>query len=142
MRRIVRSFFFFSFCYKGVGKTVRYNDTRDANKRAIYCIIHQLFPIKTMCLMSASDDNLFIFFCGVTPIHLIPQFPPPSMSLPSTVATPAPGLANRTRFHLDVRPSRYEGICRHTELELLPVHLREEPTRLWAGSCSLGVNVH
>ena len=34
-------------------------------------IIHQLFPVKAMCLMSASDNNLFIFFGGVTPIHLI-----------------------------------------------------------------------
>jgi hypothetical protein len=34
-----------------LGKTVRYNDTRDNNKRATYYIIHQLFPVKTMCLM-------------------------------------------------------------------------------------------
>jgi predicted acyl esterase len=47
------------------------------------------------------------------------------MPLPSTVATPAPGLANRTRFHFDVRPNRCEGICRHTELELLPVHTKQ-----------------
>ena len=37
--RIVRRFVkggFFSFKYKGLEKTVRYNDTRDANKRASY----------------------------------------------------------------------------------------------------------
>jgi hypothetical protein len=45
-----------------LGKSVRYNDTRDDNERATYCIIHQLFPINTLRLMSASDVNLSIFF--------------------------------------------------------------------------------
>jgi hypothetical protein len=57
VRRIVGSFSFFLFATKGVRKTVLHNDTRDANKRATYCIIHQLFPIKTMRLMSAFDDT-------------------------------------------------------------------------------------
>jgi hypothetical protein len=44
----------------------------DANERATYCIIHQLFPIKTLRLMSASNGTLSIFFSGVSPMHLIP----------------------------------------------------------------------
>jgi len=46
------------------------NDTRDVNERTTYCILHQLFPMKTMRLMSASDDNLSIFFCDIPPMHL------------------------------------------------------------------------
>jgi hypothetical protein len=67
---------FLSFCYKGVGKTVRYNDTRDANKGATYCIIHELLLIKALRLMSAFHENLFIFFYGVSPRHLIHPHPP------------------------------------------------------------------
>jgi hypothetical protein len=42
------------------------HDTRYANERATYCIIHQLFPrIKTLLLMSPSDDNLhFLLWCS------------------------------------------------------------------------------
>jgi len=54
VQRIVGSF----PCYKGLGKTVRYNDTRDANERTTYYIIHKLFPIKALRLMSASNENL------------------------------------------------------------------------------------
>jgi hypothetical protein len=62
----------FIFAIKGLGKTIRYNNTRDANERATYCIIHKLFPIKTLRLMPASDVNLSIFFCSVSPMHLMP----------------------------------------------------------------------
>jgi hypothetical protein len=37
--------------------------------------IHQLFPIKTLRLMSASNVNLSVLFCGVSPMHLIPYSP-------------------------------------------------------------------
>jgi hypothetical protein len=74
VRHIIGSFSFL-FATKGVGKTVRYNDTRDANKRATYCIIHELLLIKALRLMSAVNDSLFIFFCGVSPPHLIPYSP-------------------------------------------------------------------
>lgn len=89
--RIVRRFVkggFFSFKYKGLEKTVRYNDSSDVNKRVAYCIIHQLFPINTLHLMPPSDVNLFIISCGVSLMHLIPysprfepRFPPPYLLL-------------------------------------------------------------
>jgi len=50
--RIVRrigSFFFFFFATKGVGKAVRYNDTKDTYKRATYCILYEL--------LSAQEPN-------------------------------------------------------------------------------------
>ncbi len=73
--------------------------------------------------MSASDDNLSIFFCDIPPIYLIPSFASLGTPLPLTVRAPALGLANRRmRSSLDIRPSKQVG----TELELLSVHLREE----------------
>jgi hypothetical protein len=56
--------------------------------------------------MSASDVNLSIFFCGVSPMHLIPY----------------PYIKHTS---LDRTCSRV-GTARQTGLELLPVHLREE----------------
>jgi hypothetical protein len=70
VRRIIEDFSFFSFCYKGCGKTVQYNDTRDANKHATYCIIHELLLKKALRLVSAFDDSFFIFFCSVSLTHL------------------------------------------------------------------------
>jgi hypothetical protein len=49
--RIVRSFFFFSFCYKGSGgKTVQYNDNRDANKGAtgVYVCVSVYFHLSKL----------------------------------------------------------------------------------------------
>jgi hypothetical protein len=41
VRRIVGNFSC-RFATKGVRKTVRYNDSMDANRRVTYCIIHEL----------------------------------------------------------------------------------------------------
>jgi hypothetical protein len=41
--------------------------------------MHELLLIKALRLMSDFDDNLFIFFCGVSPTHLI--HPPPPLAL-------------------------------------------------------------
>ena len=46
--------------------------TKGANKRAT-CIIYQSFMIKTLRLMSASDNNLSISFCVVPRMRLIPD---------------------------------------------------------------------
>jgi hypothetical protein len=59
--RFVDGFFSFLFAYKGLGKTVLYNDTRDVNKRATYCIIHQFFPIKT-CLIPISTPLFSLWY--------------------------------------------------------------------------------
>ena len=68
--------------------------------------------------------------------------PRSGLGIPSTVCAPALGLAyRRTRSSLDIRPSRCLGTGRHTELELLPVHLQEEAYRLcavpWSSACVL-----
>ena len=57
VRHIVGSFSFL-FAIKDVGKTVRYNDTRDANKRVTYCLIHELLLIKALRLMSGENRLL------------------------------------------------------------------------------------
>jgi hypothetical protein len=62
---------------------------------ALYYIIHQLFPIKTMRLMSASDVNLFIFFCSVSPMYPIPFIPARLKRASSTVPAFESGLADR-----------------------------------------------
>ena len=51
-------------------------------------IIHQLFLIKTMRLMSAFDDSLSIFFCGIPPMHLMPLILLALNALPSIVRAP------------------------------------------------------
>jgi hypothetical protein len=106
-------------------RTVKYNDTSDANERATYCIIHQLFPIKMMGLMAASDDNLSIFFYSTHPSD--PPHSPRFKRRFHNRTYSAVGLADRgIRSLSDIRPSRHQGTSRHTELELLPVHLGEE----------------
>jgi hypothetical protein len=59
------------FAAKGLRKTIQYNDTRAANERTTYCIIHESLPVKTMRLMSAPDNILCIFLCSFTHLHLI-----------------------------------------------------------------------
>ena len=102
-----------------------------------------MFPIKALRLMSASDDNLSIFFCGIPPMHLVPYTPRFKRRFPRA---PALGLADkRTRSLSDIRPGRHQGTSRHIELELPPVHLREEaysPLRFtmlkrWRTACSV-----
>lgn len=53
MRRIFGSFSSFLFATKGLGGNVRSNDTRDANTRATYCILHELLSAQQP---TACDD--------------------------------------------------------------------------------------
>jgi hypothetical protein len=77
--------------------------------------------------MSPSDIDLSIFFWGVSSVYLIPSILLALKLLPSTVYNPALGLADRKmRYSLDICPSRYLGTSRHTEIELLPIHLWEQ----------------
>ena len=75
--------------------------------------------------MSASDDNLSIFFCSIPPIHLITPIllALNAASLDRTCSRDAVGQQDKIPFR---RSSQQMRTGRHTELELLPVHLREE----------------
>jgi hypothetical protein len=72
------------FCCKGSKNPVQYNDTRDANECATYCVIHQLFPIETLRVMSASDST-----------HVVPR--PPAITY--TALKILPRLPWQSRVH-------------------------------------------
>jgi hypothetical protein len=109
VRRIFGNFSF-RFAIKGVRKTVRYNDTIDANKRVTYCIIHELLLIKALRLMSAFDDNLFIFFCGVSP-HASDPPPSPLDCTCSRVGTARQKDKILFRHFIPVSSSGYLSTC-------------------------------
>lgn len=82
-------------------------------KRATYCIIHQLFLVKALRLMFASDDNLSIFFCGIPPMHLMPPIllTLNAASLDRTYSRDATGR-QRDKVPSDFRPGRDQGTSR------------------------------
>lgn len=73
----------------------------DANKRVTCYIIYELLLIKVLRLMSAFNDNLFIFFVLFYSTH--PIHPHPPSPLPPTIFAPESRLPNsRIRFYLDI----------------------------------------
>ena len=67
---VLLAVFLFFLLQRVLEKTIRYNDTRDTNKCTTYCIIYELLLIKALRLMSAFDDNLFIFFYSISPMRI------------------------------------------------------------------------
>jgi hypothetical protein len=73
--------------------------------------------------MPASSVNYSTFYCGVSLMHLILY----SSCFEHRFLQPyLLSHWERIKSFFDNRPSRYQGTSRHKEIELLPVHLREE----------------
>jgi hypothetical protein len=118
--RFVDEFLSFLFANKGLGK-LYYNDTKDVNKRASYCIIHELLHRKALCLMSALDDNPLFSFVMFYPY--ISSTNPPRFER----RVPQPYLLPCWDWPIEGRGrSRALKTSRHIEFKLLSVYLWEE----------------